>query len=226
MARGFFLGRAMDIRLELEHPDFSRVFSDGVMRRIVARVAEESAGAMKDWYAQLPEDWFDNPEPFPDGTSRRLKPRRFMRALVRHWYHETDGRGFELFFKSPREDAQPWGLRLQQFGGVIKPKKARALTIPVTAEARGVRAPQFERATGRRLFLLKGEQRRPDEVGSLVYEDEAGRVHAAYVLRRQSKVQPLIKRRGHNAMPDVWELRGMVLPRFADAIAMALNDSK
>ena len=215
----------MDIGLRLTHPDFTNAFSAPVLRRIVARTAEESEKAVKGWYRALPEDWFDNPEPFPDGTSRRLKPRRFMRALTRHWYHEVsaDG-GFSLFFKSPREDGVPWGLRLQQYGGEILPRRKRALTIPVTAEARGVSAADFEQATGRRLFLLKGEDLEPDEVGTLAYEGEDGRPHAAYKLRRRSEVPSLLARRGHNAMPDVYELRSMVLPRFADAVEMALRD--
>ena len=148
-----------------------------------------------------------------------------MRALTRHWYHEVtaDG-GFSLFFKSPREDSVPWGLRLQQYGGVVVPRRKRALTIPVTAEARGVSAADFEQATGRRLFLLKGEDLEPDEVGTLAYEGEDGRPHAAYKLRRRSEVPSLLARRGHNAMPDVYELRIMVLPRFADAVEMALRD--
>lgn len=215
----------MDIGLRLTHPDFTNAFSAPVLRRIVARTAEESEKAVKGWYRALPEDWFDNPEPYPDGTSRRLKPRRFMRALTRHWYHEVsaDG-GFSLFFKSPREDSVPWGLRLQQYGGEILPRRKRALTIPVTAEARGVSAADFEQATGRRLFLLKGEDLEPDEVGTLAYEGEDGRPHAAYKLRRRSEVPSLLARRGHNAMPDVYELRSMVLPRFADAVEMALRD--
>ena len=215
----------MDIGLRLTHPDFANTFSGGVLARIIKRTAEESEKAVKGWYRALPEDWFDNPEPFPDGTSRRLKPRRFMRALTRHWYHEVsaDG-GFSLFFKSPREDGVPWGLRLQQYGGEILPRRKRALTIPVTAEARGVSAADFEQATGRRLFLLKGEDLEPDEVGTLAYEGEDGRPHAAYKLRRRSEVPSLLARRGHNAMPDVYELRSMVLPRFADAVEMALRD--
>lgn len=215
----------MDIGLRLTHPDFANTFSGGVLARIIKRTAEESEKAVKGWYRALPEDWFDNPEPFPDGTSRRLRPRRFMRALTRHWYHEVtaDG-GFSLFFKSPREDSVPWGLRLQQYGGVVVPRRKRALTIPVTAEARGVSAADFEQATGRRLFLLKGEDLEPDEVGTLAYEGEDGRPHAAYKLRRRSVVPSLLARRGHNAMPDVYELRSMVLPRFADAVEMALRD--
>ena len=217
----------MDLRMTVEHPDFTTMFSGATLARIVKRTAEESEKAMREWYAALPEDWFDNPEPFPDGTSRRLRPRRFMRALTRHWYHETDAAGgFSLFFKSPREDAMPWGLRLQQYGGEIKPVKKRALTIPVTAEARGVSARRFEQVTGERLFLLKGEDLEPDEIGTLGYEGEDGKFHAAYKLRRKSVVPSLLARRGHNAMPDVYELRSMVLPRFAAAVEMALSDAE
>lgn len=217
----------MELGIEIQHPDFANTFSGGVLARIIKRTAEESEKAMKEWYLALPEDWFDNPDPYPDGTSRRLKPRRFMRALTRHWYHEVtaDG-GFSLFFKSPREDSVPWGLRLQQEGGEILPRRKRALTIPVTAEARGVSARRFEQVTGEKLFLLKGENLDPDDIGSLVYEGEDGKIHAAYKLRKRSEIPSLLKRRGHNAMPDVYELRSMVMPRFAAAIEMALKDAE
>lgn len=218
----------MELGIEIQHPDFANTFSGGVLARIIKRTAEESEKAMKEWYLALPEDWFDNPDPYPDGTSRRLRPRRFMRALTRHWYHEVseDGGGFSLFFKSPREDSVPWGLRLQQEGGEILPRRKRALTIPVTAEARGVSARRFEQVTGEKLFLLKGENLDPDDIGSLVYEGEDGKVHAAYKLRKRSEIPSLLKRRGHNAMPDVYELRSMVMPRFAAAIEMALKDAE
>lgn len=215
----------MELKMEVQHPDFSSAFSGGVLARIIRRTAEESEKAVKEWYAALPEDWFDNPEPYPDGTSRRLRPRRFMRALTRHWYHEVDeGGGFRLFFKSQREDSLPWGLRLQQMGGTIVPKRKRALAIPVTGEARGVSPRRFEQVTGEKLFLLRGDDLEPDEVGTLVYEGEDERIHAAYKLRRKSEVPSLLARRGHNAVPDVYELRGMVLPRFAAAVEMALRD--
>lgn len=216
----------MDIGLRLTHPDFTNAFSAPVLQRILARTAEESEKAVKGWYRALPEDWFDNPEPFPDGSSRRGRPRRFMRALTRHWYHEVtgDGGSFSLFFKSPREDSVPWGLRLQQYGGVVVPRRRRALTIPVSGVARGVSAADFEGATGFRLFLLRGEDAGADEVGSLVYEDGAGCLHAAYKLRRRSEVPPLRKRRGHDAMPSREELARLVFPSFRRAVEMALRD--
>ena len=39
-------------------------------------------------------------------------------------------------------------------------------------------------------------------------------------------VPSLLARRGHNAMPDEYELRSMVLPRFAAAVEMALRDAE
>ncbi len=41
------------------------------------------------------------------------------------------------------------------YGGVIRAKSARVLTIPVTAEAYGKTTKEFETATGLRLFLIK-----------------------------------------------------------------------
>ena len=47
-------------------------------------------------------------------------------------------------------------FRIQLFGGTIVPKKAKALTIPLVKEARGMFVRDYERATGRKLFSLPG----------------------------------------------------------------------
>lgn len=161
------------------------------------------------WYTALPEDWFDNPEPFPDGTSRRSGKRTFMFPLGNSWKDEVEGAGFRLEFKKSRKGGSNWGLRLQQYGskdlpgGVIRPVKKKALTIPVTQEARGRSAYEFEVATGRKLFVIG--RKGGSKLGTLAWEDEGG-VHAAYVLRKSSKVPSLKERRGHDAIPSEKEL--------------------
>ena len=175
-------------------------FSDDVLKN----VAEGVRNQIHSWYAHLPEDWFDNPEPFPDGTPRHAGKRTFMAPLSTSWKYELQDNGFNVYFMNQRPDGSNWGLRLQQYGGEITPKKKRALTIPVTAEAKGRSARQFTADTGKNLFMVKGEaaKKNPDVIGSLVWEDPMGDLHAAYVLRKRSEVPPLKKRRGHDAIPS------------------------
>lgn len=67
----------------------------------------------------------------------------------------------------------------------IRPTNAKALTVPVSDEAKGRRAGEFEQG-GRELFTLDivGD---PDTVGLLGYAEEDGDFHALFVLR--SKVE-------------------------------------
>lgn len=67
----------------------------------------------------------------------------------------------------------------------IRPKNARALTIPVSDEGRGKRAGEFDLG-GRELFTLNIDGD-PDTVGLLGYAEEDGDFHALFVLR--SKVE-------------------------------------
>ena len=166
-------------------------------------VAEEVRNSINSWYANLPENWFDNTDPFPDGTPRHDGKRTFMIPLSTSWEHKAQKNEFNIFFNKRREDGSNWGLRLQQYGGEITPKRKRALTIPVTAEAKGRTVRQFSTDTGKKLFVVKGDaaKKDPDIIGSLVWEDPMGALHAAYVLRKRSNVPPLKERRGHDAIP-------------------------
>lgn len=168
------------------------------------RIAYLTKESVQQWYASLPADWFDNPEPFPDRTPRHAGVRTFMYPLTTSWIEEADKDGFSIQFKEKRKadgsTSSNWGLRLQQYGGTITPKKKRALTIPVTAEARGKSARQFVQDTGRKLFAVGKKE--GDKAGTLVWEDPAGDLHAAYVLRTRSEVPPLKERRGHDAIPS------------------------
>lgn len=208
--RAFLKGARMDKVVDLAD-FFVAVGTDGFPERALRFVGRMTRNELQKWYAKLPEDWFDNPEPFPDGTSRRSGKRTFMFPLSNSWQDVLAGEGFELQFKKSREGGSGWGLRLQQYGseglpgGVIRPKKKKALTIPVTGEARGRRVKEFEVATGHRLFKV-GKERGVD-LGTLVWEDEAtGELHAAYVLRKSSRVPSLKERRGHDALPEDREL--------------------
>lgn len=74
----------------------------------------------------------------------------------------------------------------KEFGGEIRPKKAKALTIPITSEAKGKRASGFEMG-GRELFTLKSDN--PDTVGILGYADDSG-FKPLFVLRTRVRQNP------------------------------------
>lgn len=54
------------------------------------------------------------------------------------------------------------------------------------------------------MFLVQGEAAKadPELIGTLVWEDEAGALHAAYALRTAARIPSLRKRRGHDALPS------------------------
>lgn len=189
---------------------FVAVGAETFPQRAARFVGRMTRMELQKWYAALPEDWFDNPEPFEDGTSRRGSKRTFMYPLSNAWKDAVEGAGFVLSFKKSRKGGSAWGLRLQQYGsaglpgGVIRPVKKKALTIPVTGEARGRSVKEFEVATGRRLFAVGKNS--GVNLGTLVWEDDGGELHAAYVLRKWSKVPSLKERRGHDALPEDREL--------------------
>lgn len=207
------------MKIEISHPDFTRWLGPERMSAIVARVAEDAEEEIKAWYRRLPEDWFDSAEAsFPDGTPKHGRGRTFARRLSTGWSaEERHARGFALCFSAPREDGSAWGLRLQEYGGVVTPKKARVLTIPLTAEARGRRASEYSGSV-HPLFAIGRERAEGDKAGTLVWRDEAGGLHAAYALRKRVTIEPLEKRRGHHAIPQKAELAEMLLPLFREAI--------
>ena len=192
----------------------------------VKKVASETRLAVQRWYAKLPQDWFDSTEEtFPDGTPRHGGVRTFMHPLNTEWQHEIDKTGFTVFFKKNRlqnEGPSDWGLRLQQYGGTITPKKKRALTIPVTAEARGMKASSFVKKYNRKLFVV-GKEREQGE-GTLAWEDDAGKLHAAFVLRKKSVVKSLRERRGHDAIPSEKEIAEWATENFINYVNFVLNN--
>ena len=133
-----------------------------------------------------------------------------MPPLSESWKYVLTENGFDLdfYFQKRNDKVGPWGLRLQHYGGEIRPVKKRALTIPVTAEARGLSARAFQAKTGKKLFMVKTKKAKdPSHIGSLVWEDPMGDLHAAYVLRSRTYVPPLRERRGHEAIPTDEQLQ-------------------
>lgn len=196
------------------------------MREAMEQAAGDTLEKLKAHYRKLPEDWFDSPNPsFPDGTPKHGRARSFMRALSTDWRAENvSAGGFSLAFFASRDDGSPWGLRLQEYGGTIAPKKARCLTIPLTAEARGRRAREFSDRV-HPLFAV-GREASGGKGGTLVWKDASGALHAAYALRRRVEVKPLIKRRRHHGIPTEYQLRRMAAPAIREAIKDIISKSR
>lgn len=162
-------------------------------------LADDLAQAVKDWYARLPEDYFDNPA-LEHGT------RSFIRVLAQAWYSETNGKEINVYFTHPRPGGTAWGLRLHHLGDTITPKRAKALTIPLTYRARNMTANAYSNSV-RELFLVrKKDAPSPDYFGTLCEKDGQG-IHAVFALRKSAEIKPLEKRRGHPAIPTPQELR-------------------
>lgn len=189
-------------------------------------VARDTRNKVQLWYSKLPQDWFDSTEEtFPDGTPRHGGVRTFMQPLKSSWQYKAEKTGFSVFFNHNRREngsTSNWGLRLQQYGGTITPKNKRALTIPVTAEARGMRAATFEKKYNRNLFVV-GANREQGE-GTLAWGDEAGKLHAAFVLRKKSVVKSLRERRGHDAIPSEKDLVEWASEAFINYVNFVLNN--
>lgn len=204
------------MKIEVKLPDYPLLEPAEKMRRAMKVTATGTQRALSAWYASLPADYFDSSNAaFPDGTSKRNRARSFMAALSSSWRaEEVNDSGFTLAFRHSRDNGSPWGLRLHQYGGAIRPKQARALTIPMTAEARGMRVAEF--VTHRALFKIgrKGDATQ----GILAYREADGTPHAAYALRSSAYVAPLRQRRGHDAIPTKAQLAAMARPYFLAAL--------
>lgn len=211
------------MQIEAAMPTLPALFAYA-MPQVLRHTAEGAEEGIKAWYRKLPENWFDSRKAeFPDGTAKHGGPRTFMRALTRYWKAEdVSEKGFTLQFRHDREDGSPWGLRLQEYGDTITPKRKRALTLPVTAEARGMSATRFSE-TVHKLFPVGTQNPQGNKLGTLVWEDAGGELHAAYVLRKSSTIKPLIQRRRHHGIPTPYQLGNLVRPYFRDAVEFALN---
>jgi len=70
------------------------------------------------------------------------------------------------------------------FGGTIRPKRAKALTIPIAPEARGKRARDFENT-----FVLRRGDDAPGE-GLIMQKLGEGRVRPLFALRTSVTIEP------------------------------------
>lgn len=174
-----------------------RLFNETHMKRLREMTAKGVTERVKTWYKILPDSYFDNPQPFPDGTSRR-SGRSFVRPLANGWSYEIqDSRTFDINFKKKRPGGALWGLRLHHYGGTIRPVKAQALAIPITHEAVKRKPKNFPH----KLFVVD-KNASGEKIGSLCWADEQGRVHAAYLLRKSATIRSLKSRYGVPAVPE------------------------
>lgn len=113
-------------------------------------------------------------------TARGKGGRRFWREIARSVRVRSVGADTVSVHTAHVAGAQ------KEFGGTIRPKNAKALTIPVSDEARGKRASEFE-GGGRDLFVLGRDK--GDTIGLLGYS-EGNRFHALFVLRKRVVQDP------------------------------------
>ncbi len=86
------------------------------------------------------------------------------------------------------------GAGLKQFGGTVRPKHAKALTIPIVPEAKGKTAYELERPD-RPLFVVSEATGDPETVGVLGYakksrKGDVSSFHPLFVLRRKAQMRP------------------------------------
>lgn len=156
-------------------------------RRLQRRIVE--------WYEKKGEDWFDGPNHMdaPGG-------RTFMRGIAdpNKWEPRYDAQGYSVEFSNKRPDAGNWGLRFQHYGGTVRPKRTKYLAIPLEPTGRNV----GPRAYPHKLrYIFNRKNTTPGYKGSLVWQDVAGQLHAAFMLRDEVTLPPMKERNGHDALP-------------------------
>lgn len=140
------------------------------LARLVSMVRNK-AGFVKNWA---------NAAAMEGRQNARSKPgRRWWRDLARSvQVRSVNERIAEVSSSQP-------GANIKQFGGTIRPVRARALTIPIAPEAEGRRAYELERPD-RPLFVLPGTR-------LLGYSGGRGKnksFRALYVLAAKSVQRP------------------------------------
>lgn len=99
-------------------------------------------------------------------------------------------------------------FNLKYFGGVVTPKTAKALAIPLAPEFEGVLPSTFPR---NRFIYLKSET--GDNLGILAEHLGGGQIRAAYLLRKRTTHAPQA-----DALPPLDELRTIAVDAIKRAI--------
>lgn len=113
----------------------------------------------------------------------------------------ASGEGAVVQINDPR-------FNLKYFGGVVTPKTAKALAIPLAPEFEGVLPSTFPR---NRFFYLKSEK--GDNLGILAEHLGGGQIRAAYLLRKRTTHAPQA-----DALPPLDELRSIAVEAITRAI--------
>ena len=95
-------------------------------------------------------------------------------------------------------------------GGVIRPKRSKALTIPLVAEARGLTAAVYEQNTGNKLFIPRGKS-------VLAIKNGSG-IRPIFALAQQAVHKPW-----PNALPDKDVLADAFIEEMRQALLRALE---
>lgn len=96
------------------------------------------------------------------------------------WSHDAKGAVIA-------NDAEHYAFKVK--GGTIRPKRAKALTIPLIAEAKGVRASVYSQNTGKRLFTIRGKNALFERLGVEITGSRGRRGQAGGTSIQQSKVR-------------------------------------
>jgi len=97
------------------------------------------------------------------------------------------------------------------FGGPIVPKRAGALTIPVSEKAYGRTAATFEAETGLKLFLLK--KGKDSERGGVLAAKIGDQIEVEYILAKSVQQEP-----DPTALPPMSELEKAILARAQSVV--------
>lgn len=128
----------------------------------------------------------------------------FGADVARGWFFKKADAGGAII----SNNAEHYAFKVT--GGVIRPKRAKALTIPLVAEARGLRAVDYERNTGNELFIPRGKS---------VLAIKTGRtIRAIYALVRQAVHRPW-----PNALPPKDVLGDAFVEEFKQALLRHLE---
>lgn len=109
-------------------------------------------------------------------------------------------------------------------GGTIRPKRAKALTIPLILEAKGVRARVYQQNTGRKLFTMKGRNFLFERIGGVKTGKRGDKgpgstlihtqkIRAVYALRKSVYQEPW-----EGALPDDKPLADAYAEAFMDGL--------
>lgn len=102
---------------------------------------------------------------------------RFGSDVARGWALESFTSGGAVI----ANDATHYAFKVR--GGTIRPKRAKALTIPLIQEAKGLYASVYQQNTGKRLFAIKGKNALFESTGK-------DTVRAVYALVKSVTMAP------------------------------------